>query len=185
MRAGPRTLIHMGDAEVEYDLRFRLYLSTRLPNPHYLPEACAKVNLVNFAITRKGLEDQLLSELLQRDRPELEEARDRLVVTIASDKRQLQVAGSSRGFAMAPCFVVGVMVPRSVREYRMAAPGCRDTRTWRTVKRGTLVSRRCRSLKTRCCACCATPAATCSTTRRSSPRSTTRAPQAVGMAWLG
>ena len=53
LSAGPRTLIHLGDSEVEYDPRFRVYLATKLPNPHYLPEACAKVNLVNFAVTRK------------------------------------------------------------------------------------------------------------------------------------
>jgi hypothetical protein len=46
-------MIRLGDSEVEYDPRFRLYLTTRLPNPHYLPEVCIKVNLINFTVTPK------------------------------------------------------------------------------------------------------------------------------------
>jgi hypothetical protein len=38
----------------------------------------------------KGLEDQLLAELVRQERPELEEQRDRLVVSLAADKRQLK-----------------------------------------------------------------------------------------------
>jgi hypothetical protein len=38
----------------------------------------------------QGLEDQLLAEVVRQERPELEEQRDRLVVSIAADKRQLQ-----------------------------------------------------------------------------------------------
>jgi hypothetical protein len=37
----------------------------------------------------QGLEDQLLGEVVRRERPDLEEARDRLVVSISNDKRQL------------------------------------------------------------------------------------------------
>jgi dynein heavy chain len=50
-----------------------------------------QVNVYIKLFDPQGLEDQLLGELLLRDRPELEAARDRLVATIASDKRQLQV----------------------------------------------------------------------------------------------
>lgn len=38
---------------------FRLYITTKLPNPHYLPEVAVKVSLLNFAITREGLADQV------------------------------------------------------------------------------------------------------------------------------
>ena len=38
----------------------------------------------------QGLEDQLLAEVVRQERPELEEQRDRLVTSIAADKRQLQ-----------------------------------------------------------------------------------------------
>ncbi|GFR42277.1 hypothetical protein Agub_g3174, partial [Astrephomene gubernaculifera] len=86
---GSRLLIRLGDVEVDYDPRFRLYLTTRLPNPHYLPEVCIKVNLINFTVTPKGLEDQLLGDVVRQERPDLEEAKDRLVVSLSADKRQL------------------------------------------------------------------------------------------------
>jgi dynein heavy chain len=35
--------IKLGDNIVEYDPAFRLYITTKLPNPHYLPEVSVKV----------------------------------------------------------------------------------------------------------------------------------------------
>ena len=40
---GGRTLIRLGDTDVDYDPRFRFYLTTKMANPHYLPEVCIKV----------------------------------------------------------------------------------------------------------------------------------------------
>lgn len=34
----------MGDNNVEYDPNFRLYISTKMTNPHYPPELCVKVS---------------------------------------------------------------------------------------------------------------------------------------------
>lgn len=58
---GGRLLIRLGDTAVDYDARFRLYMTTKLSNPHYLPEICIMVTLVNFLVTVSGLEDQLLA----------------------------------------------------------------------------------------------------------------------------
>ena len=38
----------------------RFYMTTKLANPHYLPEVCIKVTIINFTVTKSGLEDQLL-----------------------------------------------------------------------------------------------------------------------------
>lgn len=57
---GGRTVIRLGDTDVDYDAKFRLYMTTKLSNPHYLPEVCIQVTLVNFIVTISGLEDQLL-----------------------------------------------------------------------------------------------------------------------------
>jgi len=61
-----------------------------MANPHYLPEICIKVTLINFTVTPEGLEDQLLVEVIKVERPELEEERDKLVVSLAEYKRQLK-----------------------------------------------------------------------------------------------
>lgn len=37
----------------------------------------------------QGLEDQLLGEVVRKERPDLEEAKDRLVLSISADKKQL------------------------------------------------------------------------------------------------
>lgn len=54
-------VIRLGDQDVDYDPRFRLYMTTKLSNPHYLPEICIQITLVNFLVTLTGLEDQLLA----------------------------------------------------------------------------------------------------------------------------
>ena len=38
----------------------------------------------------QGLEDQLLSDVVRKERPDLESAKDQLVVSISNDKKQLQ-----------------------------------------------------------------------------------------------
>ena len=35
-------------------------MTSKLSNPHYLPEVCIKVTIINFTVTKSGLEDQLL-----------------------------------------------------------------------------------------------------------------------------
>lgn len=45
MRRGAGLVVRIGDAEVDYDKRFRLYLQTKLANPHYKPEINAQARL--------------------------------------------------------------------------------------------------------------------------------------------
>ena len=56
------TAIKFGDKEVEYHPQFRLYLHSKLANPHLKPEVQALTTLINFTVTRTGLEDQLLAK---------------------------------------------------------------------------------------------------------------------------
>ncbi|XP_064006872.1 dynein axonemal heavy chain 17 [Pogoniulus pusillus] len=64
--------IKIGDKEVEYHPRFRLILHTKYSNPHYKPEVQAQCTLINFLVTREGLEDQLLAAVVAKERPDLE-----------------------------------------------------------------------------------------------------------------
>ena len=60
--------IKLGDNTVEYSEDFKLYITTKLRNPHYLPELQVKVSLLNFMITPQGLEDQLLGIVVAKER---------------------------------------------------------------------------------------------------------------------
>jgi dynein heavy chain len=71
-------MIRLGDKVIEYSKDFKLFITTKLRNPHYLPglinslvikektfffcfsEISTKVTLLNFMITSEGLQDQLL-----------------------------------------------------------------------------------------------------------------------------
>lgn len=41
IKRGNQTLIKLGDKEVDYNFDFRLYITTKLANPHYTPGALA------------------------------------------------------------------------------------------------------------------------------------------------
>ena len=85
-----RQLIRIGDSDVDYDPNFKFYMTTKMSNPHYMPEVCIKVTVINFTVTLRGLEDQLLGDVVRKERPDLEEMKDRLVVSISNDKKQLK-----------------------------------------------------------------------------------------------
>lgn len=70
--------VKMGDKEVEFDPKFKLILQTRLPNPHYPPEIQAQTTLINFTVTILGLEDQLLADVVNIERPDLERTKAEL-----------------------------------------------------------------------------------------------------------
>jgi dynein heavy chain len=75
IQRGRSLYIQLGDKEVEYDSKFKLYLQTKLSNPHYRPEIAAQTTLLNFMVTENGLEDQLLAVVVNKERPDLEELR--------------------------------------------------------------------------------------------------------------
>ena len=58
---------------------FKFFMTSNLPNPHYAPEVCVKVSLLNFAITPVGLEDQLLGVVVAEERPDMAEKKNSLV----------------------------------------------------------------------------------------------------------
>ncbi|MEW5311650.1 MAG: hypothetical protein WDW38_003346 [Sanguina aurantia] len=79
-RQGGALCIKLGDTVVEYSEGFKFYMTTKLRNPHYAPELCTKVSLLNFMTTPEGLEDQLLGISVARERPDLEEEKNKLII---------------------------------------------------------------------------------------------------------
>lgn len=89
-RSQGRLLMKLGDSEVDYDPNFRLYITTKLANPLYLPELQIKVTIVNFTVTQLGLENQLLAEVVRFEFAELEQRANRTVMDIANGKNELK-----------------------------------------------------------------------------------------------
>uniref|UniRef100_A0A8C7PVH6 Dynein axonemal heavy chain 7 n=1 Tax=Oncorhynchus mykiss TaxID=8022 RepID=A0A8C7PVH6_ONCMY len=89
-KQGGAICIRLGDSTIEYAPDFRFYITTKLRNPHYLPETSVKVTLLNFMITPEGMQDQLLGIVVARERPDLEEEKQALILQGAENKRQLQ-----------------------------------------------------------------------------------------------
>ena len=50
---GHRRFIRLGGSDIDYDVNFKLYMTTKLANPHYLPEVCIATNLINFTVTQE------------------------------------------------------------------------------------------------------------------------------------
>lgn len=60
--------IRLGETIIEYSSDFKFFITTKLRNPHYMPELATKVSLLNFMITPEGLEDQLLGIVVAKER---------------------------------------------------------------------------------------------------------------------
>jgi dynein heavy chain len=71
IKRGKKMYVKLGDTEVEFHKNFRLFLHTKLSNPHYPPEIQAECTLINFTVTMIGLEDQLLSLVVRKERLDL------------------------------------------------------------------------------------------------------------------
>jgi len=82
--------IKIGDNEVEYDHKFKFYITTKLQNPHYPPETCVMVQLLNFVATADGLQDQMLGTVVAKEKEEMEKKRVQMVIEDAENKKQLK-----------------------------------------------------------------------------------------------
>ncbi|CAN0151984.1 unnamed protein product, partial [Laminaria digitata] len=86
IRKGSNFFLRMGGEDCEYDPAFRLYLQTRLSNPHYRPEVFATCTLINFIVTerqeiegKEAFRDQLLASVVGAEQPDLEKTKNDLV----------------------------------------------------------------------------------------------------------
>ncbi|KAF4023972.1 hypothetical protein G4228_016077 [Cervus hanglu yarkandensis] len=84
------TVLKLGDTVIPYHEDFKMYITTKLPNPHYTPEISTKLTLINFTLSPSGLEDQLLGQVVAEERPDLEEAKNQLIVSNAKMRQELK-----------------------------------------------------------------------------------------------
>jgi dynein heavy chain len=89
---GTQKVIQLGDKAVEWDDNFRLYMTSKLANPHYSPEVMGKTMIVNYSVTLLGLADQLLNVVVGHERPDLETQFKELVESMGSNvAKQVQL----------------------------------------------------------------------------------------------
>ncbi|EUB55933.1 Dynein heavy chain 5, axonemal [Echinococcus granulosus] len=91
VRVGTGYKVRVGDKEVDVDVEgFRLYITTKLPNPLYSPEVFARTSTVDFTVTQRGLEDQLLRVVILTEKKELEAERTSLLEEVTSNKQKVK-----------------------------------------------------------------------------------------------
>ena len=88
-KKGGQLLIRLNERDISYSNDFKFFITTKLSNPHYLPETFVKVTIINFTVTKQGLTDQLLVVVCSMERPDLEDKKDALTVQIATDQDEL------------------------------------------------------------------------------------------------
>lgn len=67
-----------------------MFITTKIPNPKYLPEIFIKVTVINFTVTFEGLEDQLLADVVKQERPEIEKSKDDNVMNLARYRKSIK-----------------------------------------------------------------------------------------------
>ena len=79
IKRGKNKIVKFAGKDLTLSDKFKLFLHTKLSNPHYPPEVQAEAALINFTVTELGLGDQLLSLVVQRERPDLAKLKIELI----------------------------------------------------------------------------------------------------------
>jgi dynein heavy chain len=79
IRRGKNKILKFGGKDLQLSDKFRLFMHTKLANPHYPPEIQAEATLINFTVTEDGLGDQLLTLVVGKERPDLAKMKIELI----------------------------------------------------------------------------------------------------------
>ena len=90
IKQGKALKVMLGDREMDITDGFNLFVTTKMPNPAYSPEISARCAIIDFTVTIKGLEDQLLGRVIRMEKSDLETERIRLVEDVLENKATMK-----------------------------------------------------------------------------------------------
>lgn len=79
IKRGKNKIMKFAGKDLVLHNNFKLFMHTKLSNPHYPPEVQAEAALINFTVTEAGLGDQLLTLVVGRERPDLAKKKVELI----------------------------------------------------------------------------------------------------------
>ena len=86
VKQGKALKVMLGDQEKDVTKGFNLMITTKLSNPAYSPEISARCAIIDFTVTMKGLEDQLLGRVIKMEKTDLENERIKLCEDVIQNK---------------------------------------------------------------------------------------------------
>ena len=86
VKQGKLLKVMLGDQEKDVMKGFNLIITTKLANPAYSPEISARCAIIDFTVTMKGLEDQLLGRVIKMEKMDLENERVQLSEDVIQNK---------------------------------------------------------------------------------------------------
>jgi len=92
---GKRKFVNVADKMMDFDEKFMMYFITRLPNPSFSPELQAKTNVVDFTVTQKGLEEQLLGKVIGKEQKALEDQLNAVLEEVNANTKALMALDAS------------------------------------------------------------------------------------------
>lgn len=90
-KVGGRTLVRLGNRDVDCSSNFKLYLHSTNPSVQLSPYVKSRTTLVDFTLTESSIETQVLNMTLSQERPDIEKERVHLVELNSEYKIRLKL----------------------------------------------------------------------------------------------
>ncbi|XP_073412523.1 dynein axonemal heavy chain 8 [Dendrobates tinctorius] len=90
IKTGTIFKVKVGHKVVDVADKFRLYMTSKLPNPVFTPEIHAKTSIIDFTVTKMGLDKLLLGRVVLAEQQELETERIKLMQEVNVNTRRMK-----------------------------------------------------------------------------------------------